>query len=172
MSDDNDNSGLIANSYTNFFKIRKRIRRIQDIPLPFKRGLGADQFVTFLAVLAVLAILFFVILNPIIMFTGVQLEWTLFLVYFLVPPVLAAQKIGNPMPNGKSIPGAFTSSMRSTHSPRCSSKPPRSPPKAITESTEKAARRSTSATTTTPSALRWRNSHSTATRTCSTSNGG
>lgn len=112
MAEDAEAAGLVAHSYTNFFKIRKRIRRIQDIPLPFKRGLGTDQFVTFILVFIVLAIINFAILSPIFSLFSIQMEWSFYLVYFLAPPVIAAQKIGSPMPNGKSIPGTAFSYLR------------------------------------------------------------
>jgi hypothetical protein len=112
--DDPDARGLIARSYSTFFKIRKRIRKVQDIKLPFRRGVGVEQFVTFFLVLIVLAILYGALFAPLFALTGIHLNWQMYLLYFLAPSMLAAVRVGKPMKSGKTIPGTVRSWLRKT----------------------------------------------------------
>ncbi|GAB3856426.1 hypothetical protein ACFPIJ_58680 [Dactylosporangium cerinum] len=110
--DDLDARGLIAHSYSNFFKIRKRMRKVQDISLPFRRGLGVEQFVTFLLALVVLLFLYGTLIAPLFALTGVSPGWRFYLLYFLGPSVLLGMRVGKPMKSGKSIPGTVRSWLR------------------------------------------------------------
>lgn len=111
-ADDLEGRGLIAHSYSSFFKIRKRMRKIQDISLPFRRGLGVEQFVTFLLVLFVLLVIYGTLLSPLINLAGWNLTWQFYLVYFFGPAFLAASRAGKPMKSGKTIPGTVRSWLR------------------------------------------------------------
>jgi hypothetical protein len=104
--------GLIAHSYSNFFKIRKRMRKIQDITLPFRRGLGIEQFVTFILALLGLLLIYGTIIAPLFALTDASPGWRFYLLYFLVPSVLLAMRVGKPMKSGKSIPGTVRSWLR------------------------------------------------------------
>ncbi|MEV0133894.1 TcpE family conjugal transfer membrane protein [Dactylosporangium sp. NPDC050688] len=110
--DDLEQRGLIAHSYSNFFKIRKRIRKVQDISLPMRRGLGVEQFVTFFLVVIALLVFYGTVLAPLFVLTGVRPGWRFYLLYFLVPAVLLAIRVGKPMKSGKSIPGSVRSLLR------------------------------------------------------------
>lgn len=105
--------GLVAHSYTGFFKIRKRIRRFQDLVIPLREGLGVDQLVTFLLGLIVMGILYGLFVSPLVGILNLKLTFAFFLVWFLGPAILAAQQISKPMPSGKTISGFVASSIRS-----------------------------------------------------------
>jgi hypothetical protein len=108
-AEDLEGRGLIAHSYSSFFKIRKRMRKIQDISLPFRRGLGVEQFLTFLLVLVVMLVIYGTLLLPLMSFAGWNFNWQFYLVYFLAPAFLAASRAGKPMKSGKTIPGTVRS---------------------------------------------------------------
>lgn len=110
--DDLEERGLIAHSYSSFFKIRKRMRKVQDITLPFRRGVGVEQFFTFFLVLIVLVIVHFTLLSPLFSLLGWDLNWQFYLVFFLGPAFLAASRAGKPMKSGKTIPGSVRSWLR------------------------------------------------------------
>ena len=112
--DDLEQRGLIAHSYSNFFKIRKRMRKVQDITLPFRRGLGVEQFVTFLLALLALLFIYGTLLAPLFALTDVSPGWRFYLLYFLGPSVLLGMRVGKPMKSGKSIPGTVRSWLRKT----------------------------------------------------------
>jgi len=111
--EDLEAEGLIAYSYTNVFKIKKRMRRIQDIVIPLREGISVEQFMTFFAALAVMGILYAIFAAPIVTIFHAELGWQFFLLWYLTPAVLASQRISKPMPNSKTIPGALGSWLRS-----------------------------------------------------------
>lgn len=99
-------------NYTELAKIRKRIRKVNDITIPLRRGVGIDQVVTGLVVLILLAILYGAIFSPLIAITHIEVSWAAYLIYFLAPTFLAAQKVSAPMKYGKTIPGTIISRLR------------------------------------------------------------
>jgi hypothetical protein len=111
-AEDLEAEGLIAYSYTNFFKIKKRMRRIQDIVIPLREGISVEQFLTFFGTLAVMGILYGMFVAPIVNIFGIDLGWQFFLFWYPLPAVLASQRISKPMPNSKTISGALGSWMR------------------------------------------------------------
>lgn len=113
QAEDLEAEGLIAYSYTNVFKIKKRMRRIQDIVIPLREGISVEQFMTFFGALAVMGILYGIFVSPIVTILHAELGWQFFLFWYLAPAVLASQRISKPMPNSKTIPGALGSWMRS-----------------------------------------------------------
>lgn len=109
------NDWLVANvgtSYTQAFDIRQVMYRIQNMDLPFRRGIRVEQFLMFFAMVAVMFILWFVVLSPLFGWIGIALPWTFILVFFLAPPILMTVRIGKPLPHGKSIFGTATSWIR------------------------------------------------------------
>lgn len=112
VHEDLEAEGLIAYSYTNFFKIRKRMRRIQDIVIPLRDGISVEQFMTFFGALAVMGVLYALFVAPIVGIFHAELGWQFFLFWYLLPAVLASQRISKPMPNAKTISGALGSWMR------------------------------------------------------------
>lgn len=104
--------GLVAQSYTGFFRIRKRIRKIQDIVVPLREGLGVDQLAMFLLAVLVMGILYGLFVSPIVNIFEIKLTVPFFLLWFIVPGFFAAQRISKPMPHGKTIPGYVFSKIR------------------------------------------------------------
>ena len=104
--------GLVAQSYTGFFRIRKRIRKIQDIVVPLREGLGVDQLAMFLLAAAIMGILYGALVSPIVNIFEIKLTVPFFLLWFIVPGFFAAQRVSKPMPHGKTIPGYVFSQIR------------------------------------------------------------
>lgn len=113
QEEDLEDLGLIGHSYDTLFSIRKRIRKINDLVIPFRKGLTHSQIGTGLAVFVIQIITFGMLVVPFIgLFGGANAPWQLTATWILVPPVLAAQNIVKPMPHGKSIPGTVQSLLR------------------------------------------------------------
>lgn len=114
MSEDDalDARGLIAHSYSTFFKVRKRMRKIQDLQLPFRRGVGIEQVMTFLLVLVLLLIIYATFLMSLFSVLGWSPPWQFYVLYFFGPPLLAGSRIGRPMKSGKTIFGTVRSYLR------------------------------------------------------------
>lgn len=104
---------ITVENYTSVAKIRKRIRSINDVAIPLKRGLGEDQLVAILLTLALLGIIYGLVLAPIITLFHLKLTWAFFAIYLIAPCFFTAQKIGTPMKSGKTISGTMTSFARS-----------------------------------------------------------
>lgn len=101
-------------SYTQAFNIRKVMYRVQDVDLPFKRGIRVEQFVTFIVVFFLTFAIMSILVNPILLATGIVLPWTFTALFYLAPPFVASIRIGKPMPHNKSIGGTMMSVLRST----------------------------------------------------------
>jgi hypothetical protein len=112
QAEDLEAEGLIAYSYTNFFKIKKRMRRIQDIVIPLREGISVEQFLTFFGALAVMGTLYGLFVAPLVAIFGIDLGWQFLLFWYLLPAVLASQRISKPMPHSKTISGALSSWVR------------------------------------------------------------
>lgn len=113
QEEDLEAMGLIGHSYDSLFSIRKRIRKINDLVIPFRQGLTTSQIGTGLGVLILQVITFGMFIVPFIgLFGGARPPWQLTVAWILVPPILAAQNIIKPMPYGKSIPGTMQSLLR------------------------------------------------------------
>lgn len=102
----------VGESYTEAFKIRKVMYRIQDMDLPFRRGIRTEQFITFFVVLIILFILWAIVVSPLLGAAGISLPWTFIALYFLIPPFLLSSRMGKPMPYQKSIQGTIISFLR------------------------------------------------------------
>lgn len=100
-------------SYTQAFNIRKVMYRIQDVDLPFKRGIRVEQFVTFIVVFFLTFAVMNILVNPILLAIGLALPWTFQALFYLAPPIAASIRIGKPMPHNKSIGGTMMSWIRS-----------------------------------------------------------
>lgn len=112
QAEDLEAKGLIAHSYDALFSIRKRIRKINDLAIPVRRGLGTDQIGVFVLLFVVCVILYGLVLAPAMTLLGIQkTPWFLFL-WLIGPPALAAQQITKPLKYGKSIAGTINSKMR------------------------------------------------------------
>lgn len=104
--------GLIGHSYDSLFSIRKRIRKINDLVIPFRQGLTTSQIGTGIGVFVLQVITLGIIINPLFGVFGANVPWQLTVLWLFGPPILAAQNIVKPMPHGKSIPGTVQSIMR------------------------------------------------------------
>lgn len=104
--------GLVANSYDALFQVRKRIRKINDITLPVRAGLATNQIGVGILVFIIAVITYGFIGLPIMGLLGIDPGWQILVLWLLVPPVLAGQRIAKPMQYGKSIGGTITSWMR------------------------------------------------------------
>jgi len=103
---------LIVENYTDVSRISKRVRKIHDMVIPLRRGLGQDQVVAGFLTLVALAIIFFTLIRPTLQLLNVQPNWVMYVIYFVGPVILVGQKISAPMPSGKTISGTMTSFMR------------------------------------------------------------
>lgn len=101
-----------AFSYTSAFEIRQVMYRIQDIDLPFKRGLRVEQFLAFVAGFLLNAALINIIVYPLLRLLGGGFPWTFHALIWLALPIFLAVQIGRPMPNHKSIAGTTMSFLR------------------------------------------------------------
>lgn len=102
----------MGESFTQAFNIRKIMYRIQDVDLPFKRGIRVEQFLMFLLALVVAFIFNNIILYPLMRLGGISLPWTFHAVIWLAFPVFMAIRIGKPMPHHKTITGMAASFLR------------------------------------------------------------
>lgn len=110
--EDLDALGLIGHSYDSLFSIRKRIRKINDLVIPFRQGLTTSQLGTGVGVFVLQIITFGMFVVPLLGLFGASAPWQLTVIWLFGPPVLAAQNIVKPMPYGKSIPGTVQSIIR------------------------------------------------------------
>lgn len=110
--EDLESLGLICHSYNSLFTIRKRLRKINDITIPVKRGLATNQIGVFIAAFFASAIVFGLLIAPLMRVMHLPRPWWLILLALFGPPVLAAQQVAKPMAYGKSIAGSFRSLMR------------------------------------------------------------
>lgn len=110
--DDLEALGLICHSYNALFAIRKRLRKINDITIPIKRGLATNQIGVFFGALFLSAIVFGILIAPLLRVLNAPRPWWLTLLCLFGPPVLAAQQVAKPMAYGKSIAGSFRSMAR------------------------------------------------------------
>lgn len=107
-----ENLGLIGHSYDSLFQIRKRIRSIQDISLPTRRGISTDQAgVAFLVlILAVITNGFVVVPVMRALFGHGDIRVTF--VWVLGWPLLAGWGVARPMPYAKTVKGTITTWVR------------------------------------------------------------
>lgn len=112
QEEDLEAMGLIGHSYDSLFSIRKRIRKINDLVIPFRQGVTASQIGTGLGVFVFQVITFGMLVVPLFGLFGVRPPWQLTILWIFGPPIFAAQNIVKPMPFGKSIPGTIQSFLR------------------------------------------------------------
>ena len=112
QEEDPEALGLIGHSYDSLFSIRKRIRKINDLVIPFRQGLTTAQIGTGFGVFVLQIITFGMLVVPVIGLFGERPPWQLTILWLFGPPILAAQNIVKPMPYGKSIPGTVQSMLR------------------------------------------------------------
>lgn len=111
-AEDLERLGLVAHSYDSLFAIRKVIRKINDIPIPFRGGLGTNQIgVAFLVFIAQIMLYGLVVL-PLMSLLRIAPHPGFMLIWLLAPPILVGQRIAKPMAYGKSIGSTFTSFLR------------------------------------------------------------
>lgn len=111
-SEDLDALGLIAHSYDTFFSIRKRIRAINDIALPTRRGILTTQIGMGILVLIAQFITYGLILLPLIRLLNITPSPWVLLGWVLIPTILVAQRVAKPMAYNKSIAEAMSSRLR------------------------------------------------------------
>lgn len=104
--------GLIGHSYDSLFSIRKRIRKINDLVIPFRGGLTTTQIGTGVGVFFLQVLTLGLVVNPLFNLFGGSVPGVFTLAWLFVPPILAGQNIVKPMPYGKSIPGTVQSIIR------------------------------------------------------------
>lgn len=104
--------GLVAYSYDDFFKIDKRIRKVQDIYLPTRTGISVPQIATFFLVLMLSFITQVLVVGPLFGVLGVREHILVFLAVVFGPPILCAWRVTRAMPHGKTIPGTVQSMAR------------------------------------------------------------
>lgn len=110
--EDLDALGLIAHSYDSLFSIRKRLRAINDIALPTRRGILTTQIGMGIFTLIAQFITYGLILLPLMrLFNIAPSPWVL-LGWVVIPTVLVAQRVAKPMAYNKSIAEAMASRLR------------------------------------------------------------
>jgi len=102
----------LGESYTQAFNIRKVMYRIQNMDLPFKRGIRVEQFLAFFLGLILAFVVWSLLLSPLLSLLDIQLPWTFIALYFLGPPFLLSARMGKPMPHQKSIQGTVMTFLR------------------------------------------------------------
>lgn len=110
--EDLEQQGLIASSYDSLFGIRKRVRKINDLQLPTRRGVGVDQLGIGVLVFIIFVILYGLVVVPLTELLGIGRDVRFLLAWLFIPPFLAGQQIAKPMPHGKSIGGTISSWLR------------------------------------------------------------
>lgn len=119
MADKEENieaQGLVGYSYDHLLAIRKRIRKISDFTIPIRGGLTYAQAGTALATFVVMFFVYAVVALPIMIVTDTSPLGRLGILVTLlfVPPILVAQRMIAPMPDGKTIGGWVRSWTRFT----------------------------------------------------------
>ena len=102
----------MGESFTQAFDIRQVMYRIQDVDLPFKRGIRVEQFLMFFGAFLVTFVLNNVIVYPIMGLLGIKLPPTFHIALWLALPIFSAVRIGKPMPQNKTISGTAASFLR------------------------------------------------------------
>lgn len=102
----------LGESYTQAFKIRQVMYRIQDVDLPFKRGIRVEQFLMFLGGLVVMFILTNLLIYPLMNLIGLTMPITFHMVLWLALPIFLSVRIGKPMPHHKTVSGMAMSFLR------------------------------------------------------------
>lgn len=110
--EDLERAGLIVHSYDSLFAIRKRIRKISDIVIPIKGGLGTNQLGVGVVTFIVMVVIYGLVLVPAMSLMGIEPHILVAIAVLLGPPILVGQRIAKPMPHGKSIPSSVTSFLR------------------------------------------------------------
>lgn len=111
-----ENDWVMANigeSYTDAFRVRKVMYRINDLDLPFRNGVRQEQFIAFiLGFFFNLAFLFIFIYPLIKIFYSGHIAIRFHLILLFALPTLLAMRIGKPTPTGKTLPGRFMTWLR------------------------------------------------------------
>lgn len=119
MADKEENieaQGLVGYSYDHLLAIRKRIRNISDYTIPIRGGVTYAQAGTALLTFVVMFFVYAIVALPIMIVTNTSPLGRLGVLVTLlfVPPVLVAQRMIAPMPDGKTIGGWLRSWLRFT----------------------------------------------------------
>lgn len=112
MAEDLEAQGLLAHSYDSLFSVRKRLRKINDLTLPTRRGLGTSQIGAFMVVFIFSVITYGLFLVPALGLLHIDRDPRILLAWVLIPSFLVAQRIAKPMEFGKTIPGTINSFLR------------------------------------------------------------
>lgn len=107
--DDLEDRGLVGHSYDGFFKIDKRLRKIEGMHLPGRSGVSVTQIQTFALVFVVWFFVFVLLIDPILELIGISVTGFVFLGVLIAPPALCSWRVIRPMPFGKSIPSTIRS---------------------------------------------------------------
>lgn len=117
--EDLDAKGLIGHSYDSLFGIVKRIRKINDLEIPLRNGVTTNQVGVFVGTFVLCVILLALVINPIFNFlyglvppAGQRFLLLGRIACLVVPPIMAANRVTKPMPDGKTIPGWIVSWLR------------------------------------------------------------
>lgn len=110
--EDLDALGLIAHSYDALFSIRKRIRAVNDIPLPTRRGILTTQIGMGVLTLIAQFITYGLILMPLMRVFGITPNPWILLGWLAIPTFLVAQRVAKPMAYNKTIAEAMSSRLR------------------------------------------------------------
>lgn len=98
-----------AYSYSGAFQIRKVMYRVQDVDLPFRRGLRVEQFLVFLLVVFISFVAYQLLISPVLSLIGIPENFMLAALIVLGPATMASVRVGQPMPHNKTIPGTIMS---------------------------------------------------------------
>lgn len=109
QEEDLDKEGLVGVSYDSFFKIDKRVRKVQDLHLPTRAGISVNQIATFFIALFFSFLFYALVIVQLTSIFGISIHWFVALLLLFVPPLLCAWRVSLPMPSGKSIPGTARS---------------------------------------------------------------
>lgn len=96
-------AGLIGECYDSVFSIRQVLRKINDIPIPLRRGVTLPQIGVFLLTLIGSFLSYVLLIRPATNLIGVHVHPLLIVLYIFGIPGFAAQRVLKPMRYGKSI---------------------------------------------------------------------
>lgn len=112
MAEDLESQGLLCHSYDALWSVQKRLRKINDLAIPTRRGLSTQQIGSFLVTFIFSIITYGLVAVPVMSLLGIPRDPRIMLAWLLVPSFLVAQQIAKPMAYSKSISGSLTSWLR------------------------------------------------------------
>lgn len=112
QAEDLDALGLIAHSYDSLFSIRKRVRSINDLQIPTRNGLAANQIGMGVLTFLVQIVTYGLFVVPIMNYLGISPPWWLLVAWLVGPTILVGQRVAKPMAYNKTIGDALSSWLR------------------------------------------------------------